>query len=195
MKIGFKQHSRKNIRDTHISCVCAQLFIKTLKKFMPLYTFLLLSPQTPRADMGLSKFDTVLQFRWKHKMQLNLELDYPSYWLVLLKTRNLHCVKRVRIRSYSGPHFSWIFPHSDWLDRDTPYLSAFSQNAGKSGKNADQNNSKYGLFLRRVGSRWMSIERKSFWTLRVINECYVYCFSLRWSINSWNNCCIWNELL
>ena len=25
----------------------------------------------------------------------------------------LHCVKSVRIRSYSGPHFSRIFSHSD----------------------------------------------------------------------------------
>ena len=25
----------------------------------------------------------------------------------------LHCVKSVRIRSYSGPHYSHIFPHSD----------------------------------------------------------------------------------
>ena len=31
---------------------------------------------------------------------------------------------------------------------DTPYLSIFSQNAGKCGKNADQNNSEYGLFSR-----------------------------------------------
>ena len=78
-------------------------------------------------------------------------------------------------------------------------------------------------------NRWMSIERKSIWTVCVItpqtqdvnwtyirrsenvqdvfwtsyvrsiyvlylqgNECYVYCFSLRWSKNSWNNYCIWN---
>ena len=34
-----------------------------------------------------------------------------------------HCVKIARIRSYSGPHFSRIFPHSD------------------------QNNSEYGHFL------------------------------------------------
>ena len=26
-----------------------------------------------------------------------------------------HCVKSVRILSYSGPHFSRIFPYSDWL--------------------------------------------------------------------------------
>ena len=32
-----------------------------------------------------------------------------------------HGVKRVRIRSYSGPHFSRIFPYSDWIRRDTPY--------------------------------------------------------------------------
>ena len=42
-----------------------------------------------------------------------------------------HCVKSVRIRSYSGLHFSCIFPHSDWVRRDNPYLSVFSPNAGK----------------------------------------------------------------
>ena len=62
---------------------------------------------------------------------------------------DLHGAKGVRIRSYSGPHFSRIFPHSDWIRRDTPYLFVFSPNAGKSGKNADQNNSEYGLFLSR----------------------------------------------
>ena len=61
-----------------------------------------------------------------------------------------HCVKRVRIQSYSDPHFSRIFPHLDWIWRDTEYLPVFSRNAGKCGKNADQNNSEYGLFLRSV---------------------------------------------
>ena len=42
-----------------------------------------------------------------------------------------HCIKRVRIQSYSGPHFSLIFPHFDWIQRDTSYLSIFSPNAGK----------------------------------------------------------------
>ena len=46
-------------------------------------------------------------------------------------TKAVHCVKSVRIRSYSGPHFSRIFPHS-----------------GKYGKNTDHNNSEYGHFLR-----------------------------------------------
>ena len=43
----------------------------------------------------------------------------------------LHCVKNVRIRSYSGLHFSRIFPHSDWIWRDRKYLSLFSPKAGK----------------------------------------------------------------
>ena len=42
--------------------------------------------------------------------------------------------------------------HSDWIRRDTPYLSVFSPNAGKSEKNADQINSEYGLALRSVKS-------------------------------------------
>ena len=41
--------------------------------------------------------------------------------------------------------------------------------------------------------RWMSIDRRSIWTVRVINECYVYHYIfLRWSKNSWNTYCIWN---
>ena len=58
-----------------------------------------------------------------------------------------HCAKSIRIRSYSGPHFSCNFPHSDWIRRDTEHLSVFSPNAGKYGKNVDQSNSEYGLCL------------------------------------------------
>ena len=63
----------------------------------------------------------------------------------------VHYVKSVRIRSYLGPHFSRIFPHSDWIGRNTEYLSVFCPNAGKCRKNADQNNSEYVLFLRSEG--------------------------------------------
>ena len=56
--------------------------------------------------------------------------------------------EKVRIRSYSGPYFSRIFLHSEWIWRDTDHLSAFSPNVRKSGKNASQNNSEYRLFLR-----------------------------------------------
>ena len=41
----------------------------------------------------------------------------------------MHCVKSVRTRSYSGPHFSRIFLHSDWIRRDT-YLSRITTNTG-----------------------------------------------------------------
>ena len=64
-------------------------------------------------------------------------------WLIPLKlSRAKHSAQSVCIRSYSGPYFSRIFPHSDWIRRDT------SPNVGKYGKNADQNNSEYGQFLR-----------------------------------------------
>ena len=49
----------------------------------------------------------------------------------------MHCIKSVHIRSYSGPHFSRIFPHLDWTRRET-------------WENRDQNNSEYRLFLRRL---------------------------------------------
>ena len=45
--------------------------------------------------------------------------------------KHLRCVKRVRIRSYSGPHFFRIFPHSDWIRRDTTYSVPMRENPGK----------------------------------------------------------------
>ena len=59
-----------------------------------------------------------------------------------------HYVKNACIWSYSGPNFSRIFSHSDWIRRDTSYLSVCTPNAGKCRKYADQNNSEYGHFLR-----------------------------------------------
>ena len=38
---------------------------------------------------------------------------------------------------------------------------------------------KFLLLLQQFGIIWMSIKRKSIWTVRVITECCVYCFSLR----------------
>ena len=38
--------------------------------------------------------------------------------------------------------------------REIPYLSVFNPNAGKYGKNADKNNSEYGLFLRSANYQW-----------------------------------------
>ena len=69
-------------------------------------------------------------------------------WVAQRKSCSFHCVKNIRIWSYSGPHFSRISPHSDWIQTDTEYLFVFSLNAGKCGKNADQNNFAYGHLLR-----------------------------------------------
>ena len=90
----------------------------------------------------------------------NLSFMWPDGYRSSIQVFHEHCVKSVRIRSYSGPHFlrifphsDWIwrdtdFPHSDWIRRDTRYLSVFSPNTGKFGKIADQNKSEYGHFLR-----------------------------------------------
>ena len=65
----------------------------------------------------------------------SLLITFSRTTFALIQIRRLsYCVKSVRIPSYSGLHF-------------LGYLSVFSQNAGKYGKNADQNNSKYGHFL------------------------------------------------
>ena len=58
-----------------------------------------------------------------------------------------HCVKNVRIWSYSGPHFP-AFSCIRTEYEEIQYLSVFSPNALKCGKIADQNNSEYGHFLR-----------------------------------------------
>ena len=75
-----------------------------------------------------------------------------TFLLELIKSdKVMHCIKRVRIGSYSDPHFSAFFhiqTEYGEIRRDTEYLSVFSPNTGKCGENADQKNSEYGLFLR-----------------------------------------------
>ena len=79
-----------------------------------------------------------------------------------------HCMESARIQSYSGPLFSRISLHLDWIRRDT-YLSVFSPNVGKCGKNADLNNSEYGRFL---GSALIS---KYFWLYETGLNGYFLC--------------------
>ena len=61
--------------------------------------------------------------------------------------QKIYCVKSVRIQSYSGPHFSRILLHLDWIRRYAPYLSVLGTNAEKCGENADQDNSEYRHFF------------------------------------------------
>ena len=82
--------------------------------------------------------------------------DLMQYSALLSSMLNTNpCIKRVRIRSYSGPHFWRIFPQSYWIRRDM-YLSVFSPNAGKCRKNADQNKSEYGLSFTLWMLYWMN---------------------------------------
>ena len=64
---------------------------------------------------------------------------------IFIKCLKFTLRKSFRIWSYSVQHFSRIFPNSDWVRRNTEYLSIFSANAAKCGKNEDQNKSEYGL--------------------------------------------------
>ena len=61
-----------------------------------------------------------------------LFIVYPR--LQQLKHILNHCVKNVRIWSYSGSHFSRNFPHLDWkreILRISPYSVRMWENAGK----------------------------------------------------------------
>ena len=92
-----------------------------------------------------------IRFNVSLKLYLNLSL---LKWLnsgLERVSSFIHCVKRVRIRTYSGPHlpaFSRIRTEYGDIQSECRYLSVFSPNAGKCRKNADQNNSEYGHFLR-----------------------------------------------
>ena len=62
-----------------------------------------------------------------HKFLQHFWLFSKSFYFInfifenIKKIYNVHCVKSVRIRSYSGPHFSHIFLHSDWIRGGTEY--------------------------------------------------------------------------
>ena len=70
------------------------------------------------------------------------------------KYRNTMPEKSVRIWSYSSPHFSRIFPHSDWIRRDTPYSVRMWENAGKMWTRITPN--KDTLYAVHAGKLWSS---------------------------------------
>ena len=49
-----------------------------------------------------------IKFEWK-------KIQNMTYLFFRFKIYIIDCVKSVRIRSYSGTHFSRIFSHSDWV--------------------------------------------------------------------------------
>ena len=82
-----------------------------------------------------------------HNYHCLLQVLFSSVRYICLY--NSHCIKRVRIRSYSGPHIWRIFPHLDWIRRDT------QENGWKMWTRVFPNNST--LFLCSV-THWRSIE-------------------------------------
>ena len=110
-----------------------EIYVLSTIKMYSYFSFVF---STVLEKVELLKISKVMQLLWKSLPPCkNGRKGENKFFSVL------HCIKSVRIWSYSGPHFSRIFRHSE-------YLSVFSPNAGKCGKNADQNNSEYGHFLR-----------------------------------------------
>ena len=106
----------------------------------------LLTLNKPRSQTFLVQFvsdiPNFIQQDLHYYLQLNQSnlFTFKNYKSINAEWRNYdrngkdicsHCVKNVRIRSYSGPHFS-----------------AFGLNTERYGVDADQNNSEYGHFLR-----------------------------------------------
>ena len=57
----------------------------------------------------------------------------PCFKTQKVTHQSRHCKKTVRIRCYSGPGFSRIFPHPDWIRRDTnisPYSVRMREKCG-----------------------------------------------------------------
>ena len=91
------------------------------------------------------------------------------FWVVLGIP---HRVKSVRIRCYSGPHFSRIFPHSDWMWRDTDYLSVFSPNTRKCGKM----DTSYAVYIFSLEGLFFTMIKFyiGYWKYLILS-CFLYC--------------------
>ena len=86
------------------------------------------------APNQLSKFRTKkwieINYQSRGVCNVDSETRFKSTMLksIIAMHTYFHCVKSVRIRSYSDPFFSRIFPHSDWI---RPYSVRMRENAGK----------------------------------------------------------------
>ena len=107
-------------------------------------------------------------------------------WPISVKLHNYNCVKRVRIWSYSGSHFSCIFPHTDWIRRE--YLFVFSLNSGKCGKmrtritpNTDTFHAVFSLLIIEYQTLYLSL--RFFW-LKVWGDAISKDFNMN---GFWNN--------
>ena len=58
-----------------------------------------------------------------------ISIEFQFTDILFQYSANMHCMKNFLF----GVFLVHIFPHSDGIQRDTPYLSVFSLNAGKCG--------------------------------------------------------------
>ena len=124
-----------------------------------LYTLLLMFLKSSKAFSVYLRLKAVNLFS-RNVQSKCLARSSVCFWVVLGIT---HSVKSVRIRCYSGPHFSCILPHSHWIRS----LSVFSPNVTKCEKNADENNIEYEHFLRSNCSENVEHYGKPGWRSRI----------------------------
>ena len=94
-------------------------------------------------------FTDTLLFQWIKRMNI----CQPDSSIHLLCDRQ--SVKRVSIRSYSALYFSWIFPHSDWIQRDSPYSVQMRENPGKMQTRITPNTDSFYTVCQSEGAGWI----------------------------------------
>ena len=89
--------------------------------------------------------ETFIIMLWKSKQNVARCNNDHQYVMFLTKTmkcsrfiRNNDCLRILRIRSYSGPHFFRIFSHSDWIRRDTEWIRSISLYSVRMRENAEK---------------------------------------------------------
>ena len=112
------------------------------------------------SKLKISKVSKLKTFNWKISKLKALNMSRLAIFsLKMYKLKTFQCVKSVRIRSYSGPHFPRIFPHSDWIRRDSisPYSVRMRENAGKMGTRITPNTyTFYAVFTLKI-SNWKTL--------------------------------------
>ena len=92
----------------------------------------------------------------------------------------MHCMKSVRIRSYSGPHFPifglntkryGVSPYTRYFHISVYTILHISPYSVRMRENAHQNNSKYGHFLRSVALLLCKVLKQHSALLVVIFQC------------------------
>ena len=82
--------------------------------------------------LSLGTSSIVIVLKEKHSLVNYKATNYNNARMFSLLNNSfqsrMHCVKSVQIRSF---FLVRIFPHSDWIRKDTLYLSVFGLNAGK----------------------------------------------------------------